>query len=317
MNWSAGGDDTCFGGGAVAGRGGPEDAPALGTAMAVTGSRPTWWIPPSLQTREAGAGRKVRPSWFLEGSDPLAKPAISNTESCTRDPAQSSDIPACRNSGSVSRSSARITGPTRRRSISQRREPGSQTPPARCMTCASSRGQRIATMRPNSANSTGPIRAGRGGGGERIISGSDNLPSPPWIAPDMKLTFAAIAATLAIAPACAQPYTYVPNERDRAELRACERSAGPTTTAEDCLLPVVTRVVAGMQYPRGQDWPDDPQMAALSRIALTVCGLPPGASPRHVPTPPPMQCFRTEANKINAAIVFALRDVLLASGVWK
>jgi hypothetical protein len=133
----------------------------------------------------------------------------------------------------------------------------------------------------------------------------------------MKLTFAAIAATLAIAPASAQPYTYVPNERDRAELRACERSAGPTTTAEDCLLPVVTRVVAGMQYPRGQDWPDDPQMAALSRIALTVCGLPPGASPRHVPTPPPMQCFRAEANKINAAIVFALRDVLLASGVWK
>jgi hypothetical protein len=30
-----------------------------------------------------------------------------------------------------------------------------------------------------------------------------------------------------------------------------------------------------------------------------------------------MQCFRAEANKINAAIVFALRDVLLASGVWK
>ena len=119
---------------------------------------------PSLRTREAGAGRKVRPSWFLEGSDPLAKPAISNTESCARDPAQSSDIPACRNSGSVSRSSARITGPTRRRSISQRREPGSQTPPARCMTCASSRGQRTATMRPNSANSTGPMRAGRGGG---------------------------------------------------------------------------------------------------------------------------------------------------------
>ena len=97
----------------------------------------------------------------------------------------------------------------------------------------------------------------------------------------MKLIFAAIAATLAIAPACAQPYTYVPNERDRAELRACERSAGPTTTAEDCLLPVVTRVVAGMQYPRGQDWPDDPQMAAK----LTSSGLP-GFTPATVKITP-------------------------------
>ena len=81
-----------------------------------------------------------------------------------RDTAQSSDIPACRNSGSVSRSSARITGPIRCRVTSQRREPGSHTPPARCRMWAKSCGHRTATMRPNSANSTGPMRAGRGGG---------------------------------------------------------------------------------------------------------------------------------------------------------
>jgi hypothetical protein len=133
----------------------------------------------------------------------------------------------------------------------------------------------------------------------------------------MRLTLAAFAAMLAIAPACAQTYTYVPTERDRAELRACERSAGPTTKAEDCLLPVVTRVAAGMRTPPGQDWPDDPQMAALMRIGLTACGLPPGVSPHNVPTPPPKQCLQAEANKINAVVVSALRDVLFASGEWK
>ena len=57
---------------------------------------------------------------------------------------------------SVARVRARITGPIRRRSTSQRRVPGSQTPPARWD---------VGTMHPNSANSTGPMRAGRGGGG--------------------------------------------------------------------------------------------------------------------------------------------------------
>ena len=60
--------------------------------------------------------------------------------------------------------SARITGPIRCRVTSQRRVPGSHTPPARCRMWASSCGQRTATMRPNSANSTGPMRAARGGG---------------------------------------------------------------------------------------------------------------------------------------------------------
>ena len=82
----------------------------------------------------------------------------------TSDPVQSSDIPACRNSGSVARSSARIAGPMRFRVTSQRRLPGSHTPPARCRMWAKSCGQRTATMRPSSANSTGPMRAGRGGG---------------------------------------------------------------------------------------------------------------------------------------------------------
>jgi hypothetical protein len=90
-------------------------------------------------------------------------------------PAQSSDIPACRNSGSVSRSSARITGPIRCRVTSQRRVPGSHMPPARCRMWANSRGQRTATMRPNLANSTGPMRAGRGGGERTGDSGHERL----------------------------------------------------------------------------------------------------------------------------------------------
>jgi hypothetical protein len=48
----------------------------------------------------------------------------------------------------------------------ERREPGSQTPPARRTMWASSFGQRTATMRSSSPNSTGPTRAGRGGGRE-------------------------------------------------------------------------------------------------------------------------------------------------------
>ena len=55
-------------------------------------------------------------------------------------------------------SSARITGPMRCRVTSQRRLPGSHTPPARCRMWAKSCGQRTATMRPNSANSAGPMR---------------------------------------------------------------------------------------------------------------------------------------------------------------
>jgi hypothetical protein len=78
-----------------------------------------------------------------------------------REHAQSSDIPACRKSGSVSRSSARITGPM---VTSQRRLPDSHMPPSRCRMWAKSCGQRTATMRPNSANSTGPMRESRGRG---------------------------------------------------------------------------------------------------------------------------------------------------------
>ena len=78
--------------------------------------------------------------------------------------AQSSGIPARRNSGSVRARSARITGPTRRRSISQRREPGSHTPPACRNTPSNSRGARIATIRPSSLNTAGPTCCGRDGG---------------------------------------------------------------------------------------------------------------------------------------------------------
>jgi hypothetical protein len=49
----------------------------------------------------------------------------------------------------------------RRRCTSQRRDPGSHTAPARWRMCSSSFGQRTATCLPSSANSQGPIYAGR------------------------------------------------------------------------------------------------------------------------------------------------------------
>ena len=55
-------------------------------------------------------------------------------------------------------------GPTRRRSTSQRCDPGSRTPPAHWRIGTKSCGQRIATMPSRSENSTGPMRAGRAGG---------------------------------------------------------------------------------------------------------------------------------------------------------
>jgi len=61
----------------------------------------------------------------LAGALGLAQQGIA------RQPGQSNGIPASRNSGSVACSSARITGPMRRRWTNQRREPGSHTPPAR------------------------------------------------------------------------------------------------------------------------------------------------------------------------------------------
>ena len=83
-----------------------------------------------------------------------------------REHAQSSDVPACRKSGSVSRSSARITGPMRCRVTSQRRLPGSHMPPSRCRMWAKSCGNGpppCARIR-----GTRPGRCGRaGGGGER------------------------------------------------------------------------------------------------------------------------------------------------------
>jgi hypothetical protein len=94
--------------------------------------------------------------------------------------AQSSGIPARRNSGSVARSSARITGPMRQRWTSQQWEPGSQTPPARHRISANSRGHRTATMPPSSLNSAGPIRAGSG----RARGIADSRPGPRVVATD-------------------------------------------------------------------------------------------------------------------------------------
>ena len=56
-------------------------------------------------------------------------------------------------------------GPTRRRSTSQRCDPGSHTPPAHWRIGTKSCGQRTATVPPRSENSTGPMRAGRPGQG--------------------------------------------------------------------------------------------------------------------------------------------------------
>ena len=69
-------------------------------------------------------------------------------------------MPACRNSGSVVRRRWRRTGPIRRRSISQRRVPGSHKPPALRISGSNSCGQRTATIAPSVPNSTGPMRAG-------------------------------------------------------------------------------------------------------------------------------------------------------------
>jgi len=87
-------------------------------------------------------------------------------------------MPACRNSGSVARWSARMTGPMRRRSTSQWRLPGSQRPPARRMISANSCGQRTATMAPSMLNSHGPTRAGRGGAASASAAVSARAPAP-------------------------------------------------------------------------------------------------------------------------------------------
>jgi hypothetical protein len=77
---------------------------------------------------------------------------------------QSRTRPAARNNGSTDRSSARITGPMRRRSMSQRREPASHCPPALRIMPSNSRGQRNVTQLPSAPNSTGPILGGTGQG---------------------------------------------------------------------------------------------------------------------------------------------------------
>jgi hypothetical protein len=118
-----------------------------------------------------------RQQWIAESEFRQREVAAKEREQALKEEdlafAQSSDIPACRNSGSVSRSSARITGPMRCRVTSQRRVPGSHMPPARCRMWAKSCGQRTATMRPNSANSAGPMRAGRGWGERTGDSGQE------------------------------------------------------------------------------------------------------------------------------------------------
>ena len=126
----------------------------------------TWITDPRSIIAQEKRGRAERSAPFFAcglGATWRQQP-FRKRSPCARDRAQSSDIPACRNSGSVSRSSARITGPMRCLVTSQRLPPGSHMPPARCRMWAKSCGQRTATMRPNSANSTGPMRAGRGGG---------------------------------------------------------------------------------------------------------------------------------------------------------
>ena len=61
-----------------------------------------------------------------------------------------SAIPACRNSGSVAPSSALITGPMRRRSISHRFLPGSHSPPAFSITPSKSCGHLTVIIAPSS-----------------------------------------------------------------------------------------------------------------------------------------------------------------------
>ena len=74
------------------------------------------------------------------------------------------------NSGSVSRLRLRISGPRRRRAISQRR-----APPALRISGSRSLGHRTAIMPPRAVNSAGPMRAGTIGGAQPA---SSPLPFP-------------------------------------------------------------------------------------------------------------------------------------------
>jgi 3-methyladenine DNA glycosylase AlkD len=56
-------------------------------------------------------------------------------------------------------------------------------------------------------------------------------------------------------------------------------------------------------------------MAALSRIALTVCGLPPVASPRHAPTPPLRRICREVFERHPLDDFASWRDTVLA--LWR
>ena len=128
--------------------------------MAATARSPAW---PPRPTQPPRQGRAVVNGTARRAAFKSTTSAGFGSPVPTRDTAQSNDIPACRNSGPVSRSSARITGPIRCRGTSQRREPGSHAPPARRKTASSSRGARTATRFPSWPNSAGPTWAGRGG----------------------------------------------------------------------------------------------------------------------------------------------------------
>ena len=105
---------------------------------------------------------------WLDGFSPQLSPGTPGffLSICVR---YSRTRPARRNSGSVVASSARITGPMRRCSTSQRRDPGSQTPPARCTMWANSFGLRTATR----------VGAGHPALADRASAHRSRPPSPP------------------------------------------------------------------------------------------------------------------------------------------
>ena len=91
---------------------------------------------------------------------------------------RSRSSPARRNSGSVLCRRLRITDPMRRRSISQRRLPGSHSPPALRISRLRSCGQQTAIIAPSGLNSHRPTYAGRSAS-VRILTRRAISPSTP------------------------------------------------------------------------------------------------------------------------------------------
>jgi len=104
------------------------------------------------------------------------------------------------------------------------------------------------------------------------------------------------------------PYTYLPTEQDRAEIRACVAAAGPTTTIWDCVKPTGNRVRSQLKQDTvsaGQAWPAHPsQGIVMMQMVVAVCGI-------RIDQPEAYSladaaCVNGEAKKVTKAIVMGL-----------